>query len=255
MGLTGRHNPDLVHPYIPRGLVLEEVPQSIYNWYDKILNNIAVYGEDDKLFEETFAQDYSSLPREGHHDEIIHGLPQGIDGIKDSVQWFSKAMSDVKGKLPFFMKILSLFLARFLVLSKEPAMLNSEDVLKMRSSFSLAFLLTNWRVRGSKPCFWKPTPFVMEKSNIHTVLKIGAPLYNKCFMDIPLLILALTEALLIFKQNLFGRSEHENSCSFVILMIFCKTFYFYIDHDKLMHLAGGSPRSPLETKTKFFLNE
>jgi len=94
--LTGRHNPDLVHPYIPRGLVLEEVPQSIYNWYDKILNNIAVYGEDDKLFEETFAQDYSSLPREGHHDEIIHGVPQGIDGIKDYVQWFSKAMSNVR---------------------------------------------------------------------------------------------------------------------------------------------------------------
>merc|ERR1711971_1276089 len=133
-------------------------------------------------------------------------------------------MSDLKGKLPFFMKILSLFSARFLVLLKEPAMLNSEDVLKMRSSFSLAFLL--------------------EKSNTHIVLKIGAPLYNKCFTDIPLLILALTEALLIFKQNLFGRSEHENSCSFVILMIFCKTFYFYIDHDKLIHLAGGSPRSP-----------
>jgi len=94
--LTGRHNPDLVHPYVPRGLVLEEVPQSIYNWYDKILNNIAVYGEDDKLFEETFAQDYSSLPREGHHDEIIHGVPQGIDGIKDYVQWFSKAMSNVR---------------------------------------------------------------------------------------------------------------------------------------------------------------
>merc|ERR1711935_724028 len=78
--LTGRHNPDLVQPYVPRGLVLEEVPQSIYNWYDKILNNIAVYGEDDKLFEETFAQDYSSLPREGHHDDSVIVLSK-VSGI------------------------------------------------------------------------------------------------------------------------------------------------------------------------------
>merc|ERR1712241_383789 len=94
--LTGRHNPDLVHPYVPRGQVLEQVPESIYNWYDKILNNMAVYGEDDQLFEETFAQDYSTLPREGHHDEIIHGTPPGIEGVKGMVQWFNKAMSNVR---------------------------------------------------------------------------------------------------------------------------------------------------------------
>jgi len=94
--MTGRHNPELQHEYIPRGQVLEQVPESIYNWYDKILNNMAVYGEDDQLFEETFAQDYSTLPREGHHDEIIHGTPPGIEGVKGMVQWFNKAMSNVR---------------------------------------------------------------------------------------------------------------------------------------------------------------
>jgi len=94
--LTGRHNPDLMHPYIPRGRVLEEVPQSIYNWYEKILNNFPVFGEDDELFKETFAEDYASLPREGHHDEIVHGVPPGIEGVKSYVQWANKAISDIR---------------------------------------------------------------------------------------------------------------------------------------------------------------
>ena len=94
--LTGRHNPDLMHPYISRGRVLEEVPQSIYNWYEKILNNFPVFGEDDELFKETFAEDYASLPREGHHDEIVHGVPPGIEGVKSYVQWANKAISDIR---------------------------------------------------------------------------------------------------------------------------------------------------------------
>jgi len=91
--LTGRQNPALMHKYIPRGMVLEEVPQSIYNWYDRIINN----GEfDDELFEETFASDYASLPREGDHYDIIYGSEVGIDGVKKMVQYFGKAFEDVK---------------------------------------------------------------------------------------------------------------------------------------------------------------
>lgn len=94
--LTGRQNPGLTHPKIPRGRVLEEVPRSIYNWYDKIMNNPEVYGQDDKLFEETFAEDYSYLPRKGHHNEIVYGVAPRIDGIKDMTQLWGKLISDIK---------------------------------------------------------------------------------------------------------------------------------------------------------------
>lgn len=91
--LTGRQNPELMHPYIPRGRVLEEVPQSIYNWYDKIVNNGTF---DDELFEETFAQDYAILPGEGHHLDIIHGMAPGIESVKKRLQYFGKAFDDIK---------------------------------------------------------------------------------------------------------------------------------------------------------------
>jgi len=92
--LTGRQNPTIYDGHIPRGRVLEEVPRSIYNWYDKILNNMAVYGQDDELYQETFAQDYASLPREGHHDKIVK--VEGIEGAKHIVQEFGNIMSDIK---------------------------------------------------------------------------------------------------------------------------------------------------------------
>lgn len=92
--LTGRQNPKLEHEYIPRGMVLEEIPQSIYNWYDIILGNMEEHGQDDELFEETFAQDVASLPREGHHDHIINGVAPGIGGMKNEVEFLKKAFSD-----------------------------------------------------------------------------------------------------------------------------------------------------------------
>jgi len=92
--LTGRQNPKLEHEYIPRGMVLEEIPQSIYNWYDIILGNMEEYGQDDELFEQTFAQDVASLPREGHHDHIINGVAPGVGGMKNEVEFLKKAFSD-----------------------------------------------------------------------------------------------------------------------------------------------------------------
>merc|ERR1719400_2117371 len=90
--LTGRQNPKLEHEYIPRGMVLEEIPQSIYNWYDIILGNMEEHGQDDELFEETFAQDVASLPREGHHDHIINGVAPGIGGMKNEVEFLKKSL-------------------------------------------------------------------------------------------------------------------------------------------------------------------
>merc|ERR1719205_401997 len=40
--LTGEQNPYLTHEYIPRGKVLETIPESIYTLYDRILKNLHI---------------------------------------------------------------------------------------------------------------------------------------------------------------------------------------------------------------------
>jgi len=92
--LTGRQNAELMHKHIPRGKVLEQIPQSIYNWYDEILNNVERYGQDTELFQQTFAEDYSTLPRVGHHDHIISGVAPGVEGAQSMVGYVAKAFSD-----------------------------------------------------------------------------------------------------------------------------------------------------------------
>jgi len=92
--LTGRQNAELMHEHIPRGKVLEQIPQSIYNWYDEILNNVERYGQDTELFQQTFAEDYSTLPRVGHHEHIISGVAPGVEGAQSMVGYVAKAFSD-----------------------------------------------------------------------------------------------------------------------------------------------------------------
>merc|ERR1739848_568742 len=97
MGLYGRHRPNLTHPYIPRGKVFEKVPQSIYNLYDKLTNNAVDEWQNDALIEETFTEDYTWRPKDGHHDEME--TPQdGRDTVKEIFKWFAQTMPDVKSE-------------------------------------------------------------------------------------------------------------------------------------------------------------
>merc|ERR1711988_465320 len=90
--LTGRHNAELQHEYIPRGRVLEEIPQSIYNYYDIILKELDDYDQD--IVDETFAQNYAILPRQGDHDHIISGRAPGIEEIQGTVEYLKRSFSD-----------------------------------------------------------------------------------------------------------------------------------------------------------------
>jgi len=90
--LTGRHNAELQHEYIPRGRVLEEIPQSIYNYYDIILKELDDYDQD--IVDETFAQNYAILPRQGDHDHIISGRAPGIEEIQGTVEYLRRSFSD-----------------------------------------------------------------------------------------------------------------------------------------------------------------
>merc|ERR1712088_1116394 len=55
--LSGEQNPSLTLGYIPRGKVLETIPESIYTLYDRILKN-PQDTKNDRLFEEVYAQDF-----------------------------------------------------------------------------------------------------------------------------------------------------------------------------------------------------
>jgi len=91
--LYGVHQPNLTHPYQPRGKVLEKVPQSIYNLYDKMTNEQE--WQNDALIEETFTEDYTYRPKDGHHDEFEQ-YPDGRDVVKEIFKWTAQVMPDVK---------------------------------------------------------------------------------------------------------------------------------------------------------------
>ena len=97
--LAGEQNPSLTHEYIPRGKVLETIPQSIYTLYDTILNS-PKESKNDGLFEEVFAQDFSMRPvaKMAHHDDIFRakqGFP-GVEGIKEIIRDFYEVIPDFK---------------------------------------------------------------------------------------------------------------------------------------------------------------
>ena len=46
------------------------------------------------MYQETFAEDYATLPRSGHHDHIINGVAPGIGGVQEMVAYLNKAFSD-----------------------------------------------------------------------------------------------------------------------------------------------------------------
>merc|ERR1711956_97117 len=94
--LAGEQNPSLTYEYIPRGKVLETIPESIYTLYDRIFKN-PQDTKDDSLFEEVYAEDFSKRPiKMADHDDVFRtqqGFP-GIEGIKKMVRDFRDVVPD-----------------------------------------------------------------------------------------------------------------------------------------------------------------
>ena len=97
--LAGEQNPSLTHEYIPRGKVLETIPESIYTLYDRILKN-PQDTQNDRLFEEVYAQDFSKRPiKMADHKDVfgtkqeLQGFP-GLEGIKEMVRDFRDVVPD-----------------------------------------------------------------------------------------------------------------------------------------------------------------
>jgi hypothetical protein len=96
--LAGEQNPSLTHEYIPRGKVLETVPESIYTLYDRILKN-PQDTQNDALFEEVYAQDFSKRPiKMADHDDVFRTKQEdqfpGLEGIKKMVRDFRDVVPD-----------------------------------------------------------------------------------------------------------------------------------------------------------------
>merc|ERR1712088_654331 len=79
--LSGEQNPSLTHEYIPRGKVLETIPESIYTLYDRILKN-PQDTKNDRLFEEIFKQDRTQQQ-----------FP-GLEGVKEMIRDFRDIIPD-----------------------------------------------------------------------------------------------------------------------------------------------------------------
>merc|ERR1719220_3400946 len=97
--LSGEQNPSLTLGYIPRGKVLETIPESIYTLYDRILKN-PQDTKNDRLFEEVYAQDFQKLPlKMADHEEIFkqdrtqQQFP-GVEGVKEMIRDFRDIVPD-----------------------------------------------------------------------------------------------------------------------------------------------------------------
>merc|ERR1719418_240400 len=97
--LSGEQNPSLTLGYIPRGKVLETIPESIYTLYDRILKN-PQDTKNDGLFEEVYAQDFQKLPlKMADHEEIFRQdrtqqqFP-GMEGVKEMIRDFRDIVPD-----------------------------------------------------------------------------------------------------------------------------------------------------------------
>lgn len=75
------------------GQPLNEVPQSVFNFYDKILQDITGAGQDEALLAETFAEDWQSRPNGLNR---VEGSGPGRQGLKKLLGFFSIIFQDIK---------------------------------------------------------------------------------------------------------------------------------------------------------------
>jgi len=87
---TGRDVGTLDWPCVKKGEILKEVPQCIYNLYDKILSDSNGGGQNNTLLLETMHRDSIVRPRQS-----ILGV-EGIAGLKAITTFFGRVMPDIK---------------------------------------------------------------------------------------------------------------------------------------------------------------
>ena len=87
---TGRDVGSLDWPFIEKGETLKEVPQCIYNFYDKILSDASGGGQNNKLLLETMHRNAIVRPRMSSLGVV------GIGGLKVITRFFADVMPDIK---------------------------------------------------------------------------------------------------------------------------------------------------------------
>ena len=87
---TGRDVGSLDWPFIEKGETLKEVPQCIYNFYDKILSDSSGGGQNNKLLLETMHRNAIVRPRMSSLGVV------GIGGLKVITRFFADVMPDIK---------------------------------------------------------------------------------------------------------------------------------------------------------------
>jgi hypothetical protein len=87
---TGRDVGSLDWPVIEKGETLKEVPQCIYNFYDKILSDSNGGGQNNKLLLETMHRNAIVRPRMSSLGVV------GIGGLKLITSYFADVMPDIK---------------------------------------------------------------------------------------------------------------------------------------------------------------
>jgi hypothetical protein len=87
---TGRDVGSLDWPFIEKGETLKEVPQCIYNFYDKILSDSSGGGQNNTLLLETMHRNAIVRPRMSSLGVV------GIGGLKVITRFFADVMPDIK---------------------------------------------------------------------------------------------------------------------------------------------------------------
>ena len=90
---TGRAAGSLDWPSVKKGEILTEVPQCVYNFYNKILSDPNGGGQDNSLLAKTMHTDSIVRPKMSILD--IGGLP----GLKVTTGFLGKVMPDIKYKI------------------------------------------------------------------------------------------------------------------------------------------------------------
>ena len=91
--VTDRLPANVDHELIPPGEFLSEIPMSINNFYDKILSDGAVGGQNKTLLSETIHDDWNVRPNPLNIEE---GTGPGINGLAGIAGLFATIMPDMR---------------------------------------------------------------------------------------------------------------------------------------------------------------
>merc|ERR1711971_1377820 len=177
---TGRDVGSLDWPVIEKGETLKEVPQCIYNFYDKILSDSNGGGQNNKLLLEIMHRNAIVRPRMSSLGVV------GIGGLKLITSYFADVMPDIK----YERQQMWIHEDKVVVLHKVSATnIKNPNVVLMKSHRFQVSIQNNCLERSLKLWELVYTVSLMEKSNKLISSMSGNLLLLKCFLIEQCLIL------------------------------------------------------------------